>query len=229
MIYEQSFQFDELSLNLSEVNKVLGYKGQELPEPFQTYLKQAMDDCKNLNGIRGSCYLTEQCSIERSAKIIEANNVEFKVGKTICQELTGSSRLVFFICTAGEEITKKSEIQLNGEDPVLGYVFDVLGSLIAEAVADKIQKTIQDKARKKGEQITNRYSPGYCNWPVSDQPKLFSLFNKTTSGVSLTSSFLMIPVKSVSGVFGIGKEVKYREYHCTLCNQANCIYGNSKK
>ena len=74
------------------------------------------------------------------------------------------------------------------------------------------------------EKLTNRYSPGYCHWDVADQRKLFSLFPSAPCGVTLTSSLLMNPVKSISGVIGIGKSVGYRDYPCALCLSNHCIY-----
>ena len=228
MIDSYSFQFDELALDLSGINKLMGYDGQELPEPFPDYVEKALNDCSNLKGISGSYYLAEQCIIEGSTKIIQTDNIKFNVGGTIFKELKQSTRLAFFICTAGEKISKKSEVLLKGEAPVLGYIYDVLGTLIAESVADKIQDKIRHEAGKKGERITNRYSPGYCQWHVADQPKLFSLFNGVTSGVSLTPSFLMTPVKSISGILGIGKNVIYRDYQCANCNSQKCVYRKFK-
>ena len=224
MTHSYSFKYEELTIDLPEIVRVLGYEGQELPEPFPTYLALVADDCKNLTDISGSYCITEQCVVDPDNKKIVANDLDFNVGKTICNELNGSSNLAFFICTAGETVSKKSEILLKGEDPVLGYVYDVFGSVIAEAAANKIQDMIKAEAQKSGSNISNRYSPGYCQWHVSDQPKLFSLFNGSTSNVNLTSSFLMNPVKSVSGVIGIGKKVKYRDYQCALCGLQTCIY-----
>lgn len=44
----------------------------------------------------------------------------------------------------------------------------------------------------------------------------------TIAGVRLTDSSLMVPIKSVSGVTGLGREVKKLEYTCGLCNYAKC-------
>jgi cobalamin-dependent methionine synthase I len=113
---------------------------------------------------------------------------------------------------------------LKGENPVLGYVYDVLGSAIAEAAGDQIESFLKKEVAPEGEKITNRYSPGYCNWNVADQHKLFSLLGNSPCGVTLTESALMHPVKSISGVIGIGPTVKYRDYQCTLCLSENCVY-----
>jgi hypothetical protein len=70
--------------------------------------------------------------------------------------------------------------------------------------------------------ITNRYSPGYCGWDVSDQHKLFSLLPNNFCGIKLTENALMIPIKSVSAVIGIGKNVERKDYQCSICEIEFC-------
>jgi len=229
MINNYSFRYDELTLDFIEITRVLGYEGQPLPEPFLSYFELVSEDCKNLDDISGSYCIAEHCIVEPASTKVVANNFEFKVGRTIGKELSGSANLAFFICTAGKAISSISERLFKGEDPVLGYVYDVFGSAIAEAVADKIQGIIEHEVQKSGNKITNRYSPGYCHWNVSDQAKLFSLFSGSASGVTLTPSFLMNPIKSVSGVIGIGKDVISNDYQCTLCTQQNCVYRDKNR
>jgi len=79
-----------------------------------------------------------------------------------------------------------------------------------------------------GMKITNRFSPGYCGWDVAEQHKLFSFFKDNFCGITLTESALMNPIKSVSGIIGIGRNVRYTAYQCKLCGDKNCIYRNKK-
>jgi hypothetical protein len=78
--------------------------------------------------------------------------------------------------------------------------------------------------RDSGKKITNRYSPGYCGWDVTEQHKLFQLIPENYCGIKLTPSALMDPVKSISGIIGIGENVKNNPYTCRLCNQNDCVY-----
>ena len=71
-------------------------------------------------------------------------------------------------------------------------------------------------------------SPGYCGWHVSEQQLLFPLFEGQTCGVRLTDSSLMVPIKSVSGIIGLGKEVRRLDYTCGLCDFKQC-YKRRKK
>jgi hypothetical protein len=75
-----------------------------------------------------------------------------------------------------------------------------------------------------GMKITNRYSPGYCGWDVSEQHKLFRLIPDNFCGIRLTESALMDPVKSNSGIIGIGESVKMNPYTCSLCDLKECAY-----
>jgi len=224
MIKEFSFDFSDLVIDLELVHEVLGYGEGQLPEPFDVYLEEALIEAAGLRDIKATYRIVENVTIDPKSRIAVANGQEFKVGKTVSGELSASEHLAFYICTAGEKISEKSAILLKGDDPVLGYVYDLLGSSIAEAAADKIQSFIKKEVENSGKKITNRYSPGYCNWSVADQHKLFSLFGDSPCGVRLTDSALMHPVKSTSGVIGIGSEVKYRDYQCTLCSSVNCVY-----
>ena len=72
--------------------------------------------------------------------------------------------------------------------------------------------------------ITNRYSPGYCGWQVAEQHKLFQLIPDNYCGIRLTESALMDPVKSVSGIIGIGENVKINPYTCRMCDMPDCVY-----
>jgi hypothetical protein len=65
-------------------------------------------------------------------------------------------------------------------------------------------------------------SPGSLeDWPISEQPKLFSLFGDTerSVGVKLTDSLLMIPRKSISGILFPSEE---GFVSCRLCPRENC-------
>ena len=224
MIRQFNFSFDELTIDQKEIRKVLGYDGVSLPSPFDDYLKEAINYASKLLDIRATYRLVEEAFVDKTKSLLLTAGNEFKIGKTVCNELKGSERLAFFVCSAGKSISEKSALLLRGEDPVLGYVYDVLGTAIVEAAGDLMQSHLKQEIEKEGKKITNRYSPGYCQRNVSDQHKLFSLFQDSPCGVSLTASALMFPVKSITGVIGIGRDVKYREYQCTLCFNENCVY-----
>ena len=107
---------------------------------------------------------------------------------------------------------------------------DSLGSIIAEKAADCMELALQKEIGSRGWKHTNRFSPGYCGWHVSEQQKLFPLFpTPHPCGISLTDSSLMLPIKSVSGVIGLGENVRKLEYTCGLCSYEKCYRRKQKK
>jgi hypothetical protein len=221
MTIEHNFSFKELIIDRIEMTAILGFGSGELPEPFPEYMDEVFRIASTLNDIRTGYILVDDFEIVDNKQIV-IDNLVFNAGRLICNELKGSQKLALFVCTAGEKISKISKELMAGENPVLGYVYDLMGSFIAEAAGDRMQQFIKEEASKENMFISNRYSPGYCDWSVQDQHKLFSFFNGNSVGVTLTDSALMHPVKSISGVIGIGEDVEFREYRCAICTSKTC-------
>jgi hypothetical protein len=226
MVHEIAFLLNELTLDREYLSAMLGFPEGDLPEPFDEYVIEAYQEAEKLCDIRGAFYFSEKSEFATDNSKVIVDGLEFEIGKTVAKELQNSTKFALFICTAGMGISHRSQELLRGENPVLGYIFDVLGSMIVEAATDELQNKIMRTVNEKGFAITNRYSPGYCKWSVADQHKLFSFFPANCCGISLTDSALMNPVKSVSGIIGLGKEVKFRDYTCDLCSQVDCFHRN---
>jgi len=226
MIYQTSYLFSQLTIDKPYLCSMLGFPDGSLPEPFDQYVAQAMEESESLSDIRGAYCFSQKSELIASNSLLVVDEHEFGIGKTVAKELRNATSVAFFICTAGEAISHQGAALLKGDNPVLGYVFDVLGSMIVEAATDLMQQEIKQMAAASGYLITNRYSPGYCKWSVADQHKLFSFFSDGCCGIRLTDSALMYPVKSVSGIIGMGKEVVYRDYTCDLCTMTDCFHRN---
>lgn len=134
--------------------------------------------------------------------------------------------MAVFVCTAGHELEAFSKKQMKIGNMPEGYIADIVGSLIVETAMDKIQENLRTDMQVQGLGITNRYSPGYCGWLVGEQQKLFSLLPENICNISLAESSLMHPIKSISGIIGIGNDVKLNPYTCKICDMKDCIYRN---
>ena len=146
----------------------------------------------------------------------------FDMGKIILRQLRGSEAYALFIDTAGVEYEAYQQRLKADGDMVRVFIADALGSVIAEKRADQMEQHLQESIDKLHWHHTNRFSPGYCGWHVSQQQLLFPLFQGHTCGVRLTDSSLMLPIKSVSGIIGLGKEVRHLDYTCGFCDFKQC-------
>jgi len=163
-----------------------------------------------------------------SSEHISMDGKSFKTGRIIKKKLAGSETYAFLIVTVGPGPELLARELLEKGDFLEGYITDLLASALVDSVADLVQEHIRRMAADQGLLISNRYSPGYCEWDVSEQQKLFSLFPEKCCGITLSESSLMSPIKSLSALIGIGSSVKYQEYTCEICSMKDCPYRKTR-
>jgi hypothetical protein len=146
-------------------------------------------------------------------------------GRLIVQHLAKAEKVCILLCTIGEKLEARvSEIMAS--DMVYALALDGVGSAAVEALANAACKNIEDESRSRGNCISIPLSPGMVGWPVEQgQPQIFSLLCEKQDGVRLTSSYVMLPRKSISMVLGIGPSMETTGRQCDFCNlQKTCRY-----
>lgn len=221
-----SFRDNELKISREAFACALGYGAGTMPSPLVESIDDVLDNGNEFCRIEGGYVMTSSVDFDRENYALLIDSQSLNVKKTVFQQLKNAKSIAVFACTAGNEIIDKSRELMKEGELLKGYVYDVFGSLVVEEAMDRIQDALESKMQEKGLKITNRYSPGYCGWDVSEQKKLFGLLPGKFCGIELTDSCLMRPIKSVSGIIGIGKSVKFNEYTCNLCDEADCLYRN---
>lgn len=215
---EDKITFEQLSITPEEVYKAMGYGTQNPEADIQQLVKEALQEIATFTVARFA-YVRVVGVLNRDTLLI--GNTPLNIGKIIGKQLAGSEAFILFVATAGEAFNHW--LEASKEDIVRHFIAHNIGSCLAEAAANYMELCLQEELNTEGLLRTNRFSPGYCGWQVSEQQKLFSLFPvEEPCGVQLTESSLMMPIKSVSGVIGIGSNVRRLEYTCGLCELENC-------
>jgi len=223
------FTFSELRPSSHDIGTVLGYPDGELPDVVGTAIEEVVARGEGLWSIEGGCVLSPEVSVDRSAHLIRAQGLTFEVGRIVSGQLSRSTTLAAFLCTAGKGIEDLSRSLMASGDHFTGFVADTIGSLVVEAAMDRLHRALEDLVAEEGLGVTNRYSPGYCEWDVAEQQKLFQLFPPGYCGVTLTDTSLMRPIKTVSGFIGVGPEVHRAPYTCGMCDLKDCLYRRLAK
>ena len=212
---EKTLSFEELGITAADVYEQMGYHDAQPDKATQQETAMILKEVSQWLRPRFSYFVVNK-------------QPDFEMGNIILRQLRGSEAFALFVCTSGLEFeTYQHRLKEQG-DMVRVFIADALGSVIAEKCADQMEKALQESIDKLGWKHTNRFSPGYCGWHVSQQQLLFPLFQGHTCGVKLTDSSLMIPIKSVSGIIGLGEKVRKLEYTCGLCDFKQC-YKRKKK
>ena len=213
---KKELRYEDLGISLSEIYEQMGY---EQAVPDEATVKETDMIIAEVKG-----FLRPRFSF-----FVQRELPDFAIGKIIERQLKGAEAYAFFICTAGVEYEAFQERLKKEGDMVRIFIADALGSVIAEKAADQMELSLQENIDKLGWHHTNRFSPGYCGWHVSQQQLLFPLFKGETCGVKLTESSLMLPIKSVSGIIGLGPNVRHLDYTCGLCDFKQCYKRKKKK
>jgi hypothetical protein len=214
--------------SLEEVATIMGYSpGTEpsfVPEMVSLLLEEAPSHVS-----AGGCYeIFRITELKIPQGMIVHDSGELRCGSKIARQISGSDSFALFITTAGNSFDAWIKSKSSEGDVLAEYLCSSIGSVIADKVADILQEEINIMAVEAGKGITNRYSPGYCSWNIREQRAIFDLLPSEKIGVSLTPSFLMKPIKSVSGIIGIGTEKTPGPYMCDLCNMTNCLVKRAK-
>jgi hypothetical protein len=219
---EYSPTFEHIEIDRKNIIMALGY-GKNQPPPYVSELiEELLEEVSSKAKLKSGFRIYPIESVNQSTHSLVINQISFDMDKMIYGLLKKSDYIAIFTVTVGKEFSNWYKSFVEEGDPLKSYLVDTIGSETAELTADFLEEDIRQLVALNNLRVTNRYSPGYCNWHVREQHKLFSLLPKKFCGISLKPSGLMVPIKSVSGMIGIGRNVRKMEYQCSICSQENC-------
>ena len=217
--FEIDIKYSELTISDSELYKMLGFRNSYPNE----YLKALIDSMKK----ELSLHCFPRLGIRITNGLVKDNLLQidqelFHPGKIIADMLREGSKFAVILASIGNQADEWIKEQKRSGDIMKAFVADTLGSLIAESIVDFAKEYLKGLYEKCNYTVSNSYSPGYCGWNVKEQNTLFRLLPEGICGVELLPSCLMLPLKSISSIVAIGKNVRYEAYKCEICLKKNC-------
>jgi cobalamin-dependent methionine synthase I len=143
------------------------------------------------------------------------------IGPKIAAIMNKGKYFAIFAVTAGEEFESYLRSSSEANDVLDNYILHAIGNRMVEKAEHLLETKLEEEMRRIPH--TQRFSPGYCQWPLSDQGKIVTLLDHPC-GIRLTDYYFMIPAKSVSGVIGFGEGVKTDVSECELCELRTVCY-----
>ncbi len=141
-----------------------------------------------------------------------------------------AQRLLLFAFTLGPAVSREIERLFQSTDFALASMLDTVASLAADNAGREAESWVarQGETGQTGSEVQKvlLYSPGYCGWHISGQKKLFEFLRPERIGIRLNERFLMIPLKSISGVLVSGDagihHFSERYPFCDHCQSPAC-------
>lgn len=122
-------------------------------------------------------------------------------GHTAERMLSQCAQAALVACTLGVKFDAMVR-SAQARDMARAVILDACGSALVEKGCDEAERDIA--ARFPGLYLTDRFSPGYGDLPLSLQPGICAVLDAGRRvGIHVTPSFLMNPSKSVTAVIGL--------------------------
>lgn len=205
----------------AEVLRYLGYPaGAGAARRIAARLDRALEECRGKlrPGAMYAVYKVERLTPRR---------LTIQGGATftgpIGEFLGGSTGVAVFLTSAGQEIVELAEAATCARDTLSGLVYDAIGSQVADSAVERVAADLRNRIGAD-EALTLPYSPGYCGIPLTGQRTIFRLLQACRIGVELLPALIMKPVKSVSGLIGVGPraQVQAAGNPCDRCARTDC-------
>ena len=137
-------------------------------------------------------------------------------GKLAGTMLADCRQAAVLACTLGAEfdaMLRREQVRDMGKAAML----NACGSALVESGCDEVEEKIAE--RFPGHFLTDRFSPGYGDLPLSLQPSICAaLDTQRRLGVVVSDSYLMNPVKTVTAVIGLAEKPQMARIRgCAFC------------
>ena len=142
----------------------------------------------------------ESCAAYRAAALeieVVQEEGELRLGplratsQSLAVHLAGCNKALLFCATVGGELDRLL-LRYGKTQPGRALMLDAIGSAAVEAWCDKLTEN------------RPRFSPGYGDFPLRHQRDILALLLAAqTTGITMTSSQMLVPQKSVAAIIGL--------------------------
>jgi len=210
-------------LNENEILMYLGYRGQEYPPEVEKQIGRCIEAVQKAALPR---LIWRRLSLNEGA----VPGLPLP-GNDIRDLLKDCREAVLMAVTLGSGL-ERLLMQQEVTDMADAVIMDACASTAVENVADHFETDLREELQKEGLFLTDRFSPGYGDLPLSVQKRFCAVLDTERKiGLSVSPTMLLIPRKSVTAVLGISDVPKtLRKRGCESCSMfRDCAYRKEGK
>ncbi len=143
-------------------------------------------------------------------------------GKSIVKHLDGCRRVICMAATVGLELEREITRKFERGEYLASVLLDAAATAAVEQAADAMEKHFAATFAKDGFKLRWRFSPGYGDWNLTAQEKLFTIAGAKQIDMTLTSAMMLEPRKSVTAIIGLAKKSSTHKKDCAACDKRDC-------
>jgi cobalamin-dependent methionine synthase I len=170
--------------------------------------------------IETACTALERAAQPRAVavRISRCSFEPLLAGEDILAHLSGCDECLCMAVTLGTQVDALLRTH-SAMDMAQAVVTDAAASAMVEAAADAWQQIWVQQLAAEGLYLTERFSPGYGDYPIALQSDLLALLDALRQiGLSATSASILTPRKSITAVCGVADHpVRGKLAGCAHC------------
>ena len=212
------------TIDRAETLRYLSYRGSAIPQDVETKI----DRCEELmlqtarpRVVWKLFDLQSDGTLAQSAYRPSGNDIRIL--------LRDCDRVILMAATLGAEVEELIR-RAQKRDMTEAVLLDAAGNAAIEQVCDDLCALLAGRFAPAC--LTERFSPGYGDMPLSDQKAFFSALDVSRRiGVTLSENCLMLPQKSVTAFIGVSDRPQpKRGQGCTHCPRSDdCAFRKEGK
>ena len=198
-----------VNLDLEEIKRRLHTGKSGDWSQVQTLVEEAQS-LISANAVYKVCYIESK---REDAITIDGRSLKSRV---LRKNLNTVERVFPYVVTIGNRLEKKMRAY---NDLLKKYYLDTIGNVALTATQKYLKDQLRSRYALNG---MSCMSPGSLkDWAIEEQRSLFSILGDVeySIGVRLNETLVMIPNKSLSGIY-FPTEIPF--YSCQLCQRENC-------
>ena len=203
----------------NEVLLYLGYKGGEVPPEIEAAIARCSAELLKTARPRTIWRLFDP------EEDFHLRGTAFTPGgQDVRKLLRGCRQVILMAATLGAE-TDRLIARREVTDMADAVILDCCANSAIEVVCDQLCEDLA--AESAPLYLTDRFSPGYGDMPLAQQPDFCAVLNTArTIGLTVARSGLMTPLKSVTALIGLSPVPQtMRARGCAFCSRfENCAF-----
>ncbi len=167
------------------------------------------------------CY--KKCDISHHGDTVYADSIPIN-SKNLLHTLKDCNKALIFCATLGLDFDRMLRT-FSSSSPSKAVIIQAIGAERIEALCDAFSRDMESIYNKKGLFLKPRFSPGYGDFDLSFQKEVSCLLNFSKEiGVTVNSSYILSPSKSVTAIIGLSDKECKKVNNCNLCTMTNCPF-----
>jgi hypothetical protein len=192
------------------------YAGLRAAENFSD--KIVADACTTALAIAKPRGIFQQCGYDAESYQLLCEEPFTVEGSKIRKHLENAKIAIIMAVTIGSDIEKEINTLFSKKEYSRGLMLDAAAITATETIADQLNHYIDKMAAKQGYETTWRYSPGYGDWPLTQQLNLIKAIHADQIDIHITSGCMLVPQKSITAIIGMARSAAKNSIPSGCCN-----------